>query len=105
MEIGIKDTEGKIRVDEVWGRFQLYMAEAMTKSKSKYPDKNWMKPMENPEDLISSIERHMLQVKIAIQEDRPELLTDSEDGVDHLVKIANNCFMLQYQLEHYATFQ
>lgn len=105
MEKALKETEGKVMVGEVWAKFQWYMAEAMTKSKSKYPPKNWMKPMENPIELLESIERHMLQVKMAIQEDDPDLLVDSEDGVDHLVKIANNCSMLQYQLENYYQFE
>ena len=104
MEHGLKESEGKVMVGEVWARFQWYMAEAMTKSKSKYPPKNWMKPMEDPLELFNGLERHVLQVKIALQEQDPGLLVDPDDGVDHLVKIANNCSMLQYQLENFYKF-
>lgn len=105
MEKGLKETNGKVMVGEVWAKFQWYMAEGMTKSKSKYPPKNWMKPMEDAMELLNGAERHLLMVKMALQEQNPELLKDPEDGIDHLVKIANNCSMLQYQLEKFYKFK
>ena len=87
------------------GSFKKNMAAAMTVSKSngKYPPLNWMKPID-PLSLLESIERHFLEVKIALQENKPDLLVDETDKQDHLVKIANNRMMLHYQLINHYKF-
>ncbi len=105
MEKGVKDSQNKIMTNEIWGQFQKDMAAAMTVSKSngKYPPLNWMKPID-PLSLLESIERHFLEVKIALQENKPDLLVDETDKQDHLVKIANNCMMLHYQLINHYKF-
>jgi len=99
---GLKESQDKLMTNEVWGEFQKMMAEAMTVSKSsgKYPPLNWRNKID-PLSLLESIERHFLEVKIALQENKLDLLTDDTDKVDHLVKIANNCMMLQFQLMNY----
>jgi len=102
-DTGIKDNSNKTQTMEVWGEFQKKMAEAMTVSKTgKYPPLNWTRPL-NPYDLLQSIERHFLEVKIAMQECDIDGLIDETDYIEHLVKIANNCSMLQYQLTNYYT--
>ncbi len=102
---GSKESSGKLMTNELWGQFQKNMAYAMTLSKQsgKYPKGNWMKPI-NPLELLESLERHFLEVKIALQENKPELLKDNTDGCDHLVKLANNCSMLHYQLVNHYKF-
>jgi hypothetical protein len=98
---GSKDNNGKLQTMELWGEFQIMMAEAMTVSKKgKYPPLNWTKVI-NPYELLQSIERHFLEVKIAMQNCQIDTLTDPTDHIDHLVKIANNCSMLQYQLTYH----
>ena len=101
---GLKDNEAKIQTMELWGEFQVMMAEAMTVSKKgKYPPLNWTKVI-NPYHLLQSIERHFLEVKQAMQSCNSDILVDPTDHIDHLVKIANNCSMLQYQLQnHYPS--
>lgn len=103
--IGLKETEGKIMMNEIWWDFIKEQAKAMTISKQsgKYPPQNWRNPID-PHELLASLERHSMEVKIALQENKPELLVDPTDGVDHLVKLALNASMLQYQLVHHYIF-
>lgn len=90
----IKETQGKLPVQEIDWEFIKEMMEVMLVNKSKYPPENWKQKMDNPKELLYAAQRHFLELLV----DNP---IDSEDGYKHSLKVCLNLMMYNYQLEKF----
>lgn len=88
----IKETQGKLPIQEIDWEFVKEMLITMNKNKGKYPDENWKRRMDKPIELIYAAQRHLLEV-LTDEE------IDSEDNSYHIVKVALNCMMYYHQLK------
>ena len=95
-----KDSSGKLLVYELDAEFILGMAKVMSVNKKefggKYERGNYRDPI-NPVLLEESMERHMLDVKKAMQQGKS--LIDETDGCNQLFKVAVNALMLWVQVK------
>lgn len=91
--IGLKQSEGKLMVQELYWPFIEQMARVMTINKEKYPPKNYMKPMDK-EELLAAAQRHQLSIWLGEE-------IDPTDGQPHAVKVATNMMMYYCQFKLY----
>lgn len=90
---GLKQSEGKLMVQELYWPFIEQMARVMTINKEKYPPKNYMKPMDK-EELLAAAQRHQLSIWLGEE-------IDPTDGQPHAVKVATNMMMYYCQCKLY----
>jgi hypothetical protein len=90
---GLKQSEGKLMVQELYWPFIEQMARVMTINKEKYPPKNYLKPMDK-EELLAAAQRHQLSMWLGEE-------IDPTDGQPHAVKVATNMMMYYAQLKLY----
>ena len=90
---GLKQSEGKLMVQELYWPFIEQMARVMTINKEKYPPKNYMRPMDK-EELLAAAQRHMLSMWLGEE-------IDPTDGQPHSVKVATNMMMYYCQVKLY----
>lgn len=90
---GLKQSEGKLMVQELYWPFIEQMARVMTINKEKYPPKNYLKPMDK-EELLAAAQRHQLSMWLGEE-------IDPTDGQPHAVKVATNMMMYYCQLKLY----
>lgn len=86
---GIKEDEDKLDYEIDW-KFVESMARRMAKNKGKYPPNNWKKPIE-VDKLKNAMARHFMEIM------NGNYTEDTEN--DHLVAIALNAMMINYQLQ------
>lgn len=84
MKEGIKESEGKLMVEELYWPFIEEMAKVMTINKQKYPPKNHLKQMDK-EKLLAAAQRHMIEIWKGNEKD--------VDGTNHAAKVATNMMM------------
>lgn len=93
LQQGLKQSEGKLMVQELYWPFIEQMARVMTINKEKYPPKNYMKPMDK-EELLAAAQRHQLSIWLGEE-------IDPTDGQPHAVKVATNMMMYYCQCKLY----
>lgn len=89
----IKETQGKLPIQEIDWEFIKEMLATMSRNKDKYPSENWKEKMDNPKELINAAQRHLLEILTDKE-------TDKEDGSLHCVKVALNCMMYYHQINN-----
>ncbi len=93
-EVGLKQSEGKLMVQELYWPFIEQMARVMTINKEKYPPKNYLKPMDK-EELLAAAQRHTIAIWNGEK-------IDPTDGQLHSAKVATNMMMYYAQTILYA---
>ena len=93
-KVGLKQSEGKLMVQELYWPFIEQMARVMTINKEKYPPKNYLKPM-GKEELLAAAQRHTIAIWNGEE-------IDPTDGQPHSVKVATNMMMYYAQTILYA---
>ena len=88
-KVGLKQSEGKLMVQELYWPFIEQMARVMTINKEKYPPKNYLKPMDK-EELLAAAQRHTIAIWNGEE-------IDPTDGQPHSVKVATNMMMYYAQ--------
>lgn len=88
---GVKESENKLMVEELYWPFIEEMARVMTFYKTKYPPKNHLKPM-NKEKLLAAAQRHMIELWKGNETDT--------DRTSHIAKVATNCMMYYIQTKN-----
>lgn len=94
---GLKDSNNKLHVEYDWSFLEDQM-KRMATYKSKYPVDNWKKPMD-VEELKKSLFRHTLEVLKGNYRDGK--IEDDYIGNGHLLAIALNAMLINYQLMNY----
>jgi hypothetical protein len=93
-KVGLKQSEGKLMVQELYWPFIEQMARVMTINKEKYPPKNYLKPMDK-EELLAAAQRHTIAIWNGEE-------IDPTDGQLHSAKVATNMMMYYAQTILYA---
>lgn len=97
----IKDDKGKILTMEIDAEFIKDLAHVMSINKTewggKYERNTWKDTAQNPVKIFEAMERHLLDVKSAMQNNKSFI--DSTDGASHILKIVTNAMILHTLLK------
>lgn len=100
----VKDSAGKISFKEIDPEFICLMARRMNSNKiqfgGKYEEFNYQKDI-NTLDLVDATERHLVDLKLLLQEKSP-ILNPSESELQHIAAVSCNMMMIFYAINEKA---